>query len=134
MPVTPVVAGAANWAEAETILRVPLSGDSWWSHEERERKRLMIEAARRAGQEMLLDTLTTAVDGDAGATYRDALASGADEALAKVASGAAMSAIHLRALALLAGCGPAHVFMQKYALFEAGRFPLGMRDSRFLIF
>jgi hypothetical protein len=33
---------------------------------------------------------------------------------------------------LLAGCADLRVFMQKYALFAGGRFPLGMRDTAFV--
>ena len=84
---------------------------------------------------MLLETLTSATDGRAESTYACALAAcKGDEGLAKVASGAALTSIHLRALALLAGCGELHVFVQKYALFAAGRFPLGMRGSIFTFF
>jgi len=51
-----------------------------------------------------------------------------------VASGEALMAIHGRALALLAGRGNDHLFVQKYALFVRGRWPLGMRDSNFFLF
>jgi hypothetical protein len=34
----------------------------------------------------------------------------------------------------LAGRGELHVFVQKYALFAAGRFSLGMRGSTFTFF
>jgi hypothetical protein len=35
-------------------------------------------------------------------------------------------ALHAAALARLAGEGPDHLFMRKYALFESGRWPLGV--------
>ncbi len=91
--------------------------------------------AARIGEQMLLETLTAAVEGHAESTYACALeACRGDEALAKVASGAALTALHQRALALLAGCAESHAFVQKYGLFAAGRFPLGMREARFIVF
>ena len=134
-PVTCHAAIAASWREAEAIIRNPRSGTGWWEQEETERKRLMLELQQSIGSSMLLETLTSATDGRAESTYACALAAcKGDEGLAKVASGAALTSIHLRALALLAGCGELHVFVQKYALFAAGRFPLGMRGSIFTFF
>lgn len=130
----PGIAGAADWREAHAIMRAPQSGVPWWDLEDEERRRLMREAGARLGEGMLLDALTEAADDHAQATYARALASSGDEALARAASGAAMTAVHQRALALLAGCGDDHAFVQKYALFESGRFPLGMRESSFIVF
>jgi len=126
---------ATNWREAEAIMRDPQSGAGWWEREEAERKSLMRQMQQRIGPQLLLETLTCAVDGHAESTYASAMKScGGDEALAKVASGAALTSIHLRALALLAGHGEQHVFVQKYALYAMGRFPLGMRQSTFIFF
>jgi hypothetical protein len=57
------------------------------------------------------------------AAERDGLA---DAALVRAASGAATMALHAAALARLAGEGPDHLFMRKCALFESGRWPLGV--------
>jgi hypothetical protein len=51
-----------------------------------------------------------------------------------VASGAALMAIHCRALTLLAGRGNDHLFLQKFALFARGRWPPGMRESNSFLF
>jgi hypothetical protein len=126
---------AGNWHEAEAIMRDPRSGAGWWEREETERKSLMRETGERIGAQLLMEALTAAVDGHAESTYACAMKScGGGEALAKAASGAALTSIHLRALALLAGRGEQHVFVQKYALYEMGRFPLGMRRSTFIFF
>ncbi|HEX7952818.1 MAG TPA: hypothetical protein VF523_07095 [Burkholderiales bacterium] len=126
---------AASWREAEAIMRDPHAGAHWQDREEAERQRLMRKMQQQLAPHVLLDALTSAVEGHAQATYACAMrASAGDEALARVASGAALTSIHLRALALLAGCGELHVFVQKYALFAAGRFPLGMSGSTFIIF
>jgi hypothetical protein len=135
LPGTRNVAIATGWRDAEAIIRDPQSGAGWWEQEEAERKLLMWETQQRIGAQLLLEMLTSAVDGYAESTYACAMKScDGDEALAKVASGAALTSIHLRALALLAGRGELHVFVQKYALFAAGRFPLGMRRSTFTFF
>jgi hypothetical protein len=135
LPVSTPIAVAADWAEAERITRGPQAGAGWWTREEAERRTLMQETTARIGEQLLLQTLTDAVEGYAQATYACAARScGGDETLARVASGAALMAVHCRALALLAGRGEDHLFMQKYALFARGRWPLGMRDSTFTLF
>jgi hypothetical protein len=127
------IALAASWPEAGALIRSAHSAALWWDREEAERKRLMAEVAGGGGMQPLLEALTSAMEGHSQTTYACALESCAgDEALAKAASGAALSAIHQHALALLAGCTDLHVFMQKYALFAGGRFPLGMRDTTFV--
>lgn len=121
---------ARDWREAERLIRNPLTETGWWAREESERRLLMSEAATRIGESLLFETLTAAVEGYAEATYSGALAAGGgDEAAAKVASGAALMTVHCKALALLAGRGENHLFVQKYALFARGRWPLGMRAT-----
>jgi hypothetical protein len=135
LPAVGEVAIAKDWRDAEALIRDPRSAARWWTQEEAERERLMRCTQQRIGSPLVLETLTPAVEGYAESTFAGALkASDGNEALAKVASGAALTAIHLRALALLANCGEGHAFVQKYALFEAGRFPLGMRGPTFIFF
>lgn len=100
-----------GWPEAERLTRDPASGEGWWAQEEDERRRLMREMAGRIGDALLFDSLTAAVEGAAAATFAAAVAAGGDEALARVASGAALMALHNRSLALLANRGPGHLFM-----------------------
>lgn len=130
----PECAVITDWREVERIARDPRSADGWWNHEEAERIRLTRETASRLGEELLLEALTTAVEGHAESTYACALQAGGDDALARVASGAALMALHNRALALLAGLGAEHVFMQKYALFASGRWPLGTQGTTLTLF
>jgi hypothetical protein len=135
LPAAREIAVAKDWRDAEALIRDPLSAAPWWAEEEAERALLMRRTQQRIGSPLVFETLTSAVEGHAESTYAGALkASKGNEALAKVASGAALTAIHLRALALLAGCGEGHAFVQKYALFAAGRFPLGMRGPTFTFF
>jgi hypothetical protein len=128
------IAAIDGWEQAEQVTRDPRSGDGWWEREETERRALMAETAGRIGDALLLETLTSAVEAGAGQTHAGALAAGGSEAMARVASGAALMALNNRALALLAGRGDEHPFVQKYALFAAGRWPLGVRGETFLIF
>jgi hypothetical protein len=126
---------ASGWDAAEGVIRDPASAEVWWSQEEAQRRALLQQVAARMGETNVLDALTGAVEGFAESSFRRALdVSGGDEVRARVASGAALMAIHFRSLALLAGCGADHLFVQKYALFAAGRWPLGMRHSTFIIF
>jgi hypothetical protein len=128
------VAVVGSWGEAEALTRDAASARGWWEAEEDERRRLMRETGLRLGDALLLETLTTAVEAQSARSFEDAVDAGGDEALARVASGAALMAIHNRALALLAGCGQDHLFVQKYALFAAGRWPLGTRGTTFILF
>ena len=130
----PSVAVVETWREAERVIRDPVSGEGWWIREEDERRSLMRATAGRVGEALLLETLGAAVEGQTAATFEHAAGAGGDEALARVASGAALMALHNRTLALLAGCGRDHVFMQKYALFAAGRWPLGRRGTTLAFF
>ncbi len=64
---------------------------------------------------------------------RAAAESASDEALSRVAAGAAAQACHLAALALAAG-KPAHGFVIKHRIFAAGRWPLGRVRERWYLF
>ncbi len=46
----------------------------------------------------------------------------------------ALLAAHQSALARMAGEGPDHRFVRKFALFVGGRWPLGYDSARFAIF
>ena len=132
---TPGLALVHDWREAEQVARDPGWDNSWWLGEEEKRLALTREVAQRVGDTAMLEALSMAVEVCTEPTYAAALAACRDEALARVASGAALMAVHGRALALLAGREDAHPFVQKYALFARGRWPLGLRGPQtFLIF
>ena len=57
-----------------------------------------------------------------------------DPALVRAAAGAASMAAHGRSLARLAGVPDTHVFVRKYALFEGGRWPLGIVSGALHLF
>jgi len=135
IPIRPV----PDWQGAEAITRDPLWDRAWWAREEQERLRLMQVARERVGEDALLERLTAATElasqsihgAAAIAAERDGVA---DAALVRAASGAASMALHGAALARLAGQGAEHLFVRKYALFEAGRWPLGVVAGSFYLF
>jgi hypothetical protein len=137
-PDTPIAA-IADWKRAEAITRSPDWDRTWWVREEDERERLMRVAQEKVGRDALLERLTAATEmasqsihgAAAIAAERDGVA---DAALVRVASGAATMALHGAALARLAGRGPEHLFVRKYALFESGRWPLGVVGGLFYLF
>jgi len=135
---TPIQA-VASWREAEHAARDPSWDTQWWAREDAERERLMQRARERLGPAALLDRLSAATAlatesihaAAAGAAERAGIA---DAALVRAASGAASMALHTAALTRLAGEGSAHLFMRKYALFEAGRWPLAIVSGTFFMF
>jgi hypothetical protein len=137
-PDTPIAA-VADWERAEAITRDPDWDRTWWVREEDERERLMRAAQEKMGRDALLERLTAATEMASqsihGATAIAAARDGvADAALVRAASGAATMALHGAALARLAGQGPGHLFVRKYALFESGRWPLGVVGGSFYLF
>jgi hypothetical protein len=130
---------AASWQEAKAITSDPAWDQRWWREEQAQRQRLMDAARARLGETVLLERLTAATElagqaihgAAAIAADRDGLA---DAALVRAASGAATMALNEAALARLAGEGGDHLFVRKYALFESGRWPLGVVGDAFHLF
>jgi hypothetical protein len=137
-PSTPI-RGVPDWPAALALTRDPGWDRRWWDEEQAERARLMRVAEQRLGRDALLERLSAgtelageAIHGAAAvAAERDGVA---DAALVRAASGAASMALHAATLARLAGQGPDHLFMRKYALFESGRWPLGVTAGSFHLF
>ncbi len=128
VPKLPTLA-VASWQQAAEILRNPEG--AWWEREEAERARL--EQAVRldpADREWL--ALTDTLHG--AAAVAAARSGCADQALIRVAAGAATYAAYQYRLARAAGAGNEHPFMRKYALFSGGRWPLGLYGDRYAVF
>lgn len=125
-PVMPV----AGWREAASIAQRPDWSRVWWQAESDRVQVLHRRGAARVGLAPMRASLADVTEVAAGLHDRAAAAlnrAGIDDrALAKVASGAAAQACHHWALALLAGDGGDPAFAAKYALFAAGRWPLGV--------
>ncbi len=128
----------AGWREAERIARDPGWSRAWWEAEERARAALLDAAHPGAGGPMAALTRVTDAAGPLvmGAAAAAAARAGvADEALLRVAAGAATQACYQAALVLLAGDGDdRHPFAVKFRLFAAGRWPLGPLGGRFFLF
>jgi len=128
-----------SWREAESILRNREWDPAWWQTEDDERARLLSQLTNRVGRTAALQQLSaqTHVDPDLlhdAARIAAARDQCADAALIRCASGAAAMAAHDHALARLAGRGSEHLFMRKYRLFEAGRWPLSVLSQHFYLF
>jgi hypothetical protein len=128
-----------DWHEAERIVRDPDWDSAWWNREQQERDRLQADVEGRLGSAGIIERLTAATDLAADTIHAAAIIAAASaasggEAMVRAASGAAAMALHEFTLAQLAGCGPGHLFMRKYRLFESGRWPLGVLRGAFHLF
>ena len=129
----------ASWEHAERVLRNPRWDQSWWQREESERRRLAqgrYPQPATAGISVLLDIgVGPGQDIIFAATTAAAARAGVrDEALIRVAAGAAGMATRDVMLARSSGLGGGQIFMRKYEVFAGGRWPLGMLGSVFYIF
>jgi hypothetical protein len=133
-PVAPV----AGWRDAATVAQRPDWSRDWWQAEREREQTLHRQGAARFGLEPLLVALTDVTEAAAVLRDRAAAALGRagvdDEALARVAGGAAAQACHQQALALLADGVPGGAFAAKHALFAAGRWPLGIVGGTCFVF
>jgi hypothetical protein len=132
------VSPVANWREAAHVTQRDDWSRAWWQREAAAEAALKQEAAWRYGAETVLEELShvafaaSALSGAASL----AMARGgvADEALARVAAGAAAQACHQAALARAAAAGADHAFAQKFRLYAGGRWPLGIVGGRLFVF
>ena len=122
LPATTPVRIAASWAEAAALCS--RDADEWWRTETAERERLARSVALR-------DETIVAQSAMAMAAAR---AECEDIATAYAASGAATFAVHEARLARAAGASENHPFLRKLALYEAGRWPLGVYGGEFALF
>lgn len=114
---------ASSWGEAAA--HCSRNADEWWR----------IEAAERARLARLVDLPDDAIVSESAALMSAARRAGCDDmATAYAASGAATFAAHDARLARAAGASEHHLFLRKLALFEAGRWPLGVYAGEFALF
>jgi hypothetical protein len=133
------IATAGDWRAAERATRDPKWSTAWWQAEEDARAALMRQLESQLDRRALLAALThvtnEASDVVMGAASVAASRDGvADQALARVAAGAATQAAYQAALAVAARAGTAHPFAIKFCLFAAGRWPLGIVDKALYVF
>lgn len=133
------VAAVEDWRAAAAAAQAPDWSQDWWEAEEQMRRALLDEALSRSDEHDLMVALTH-VSTRAGevahglAAVSAARGGVADQALIKVAAGAAAQAAYQAALVLAAGEDQDHAFAIKFRLFEAGRLPLGIVGNTFNLF
>ena len=132
------VALVTSWREAEDFLKSAEASLDWWNREEDERKALLARAEAQYPKRALWTALTelTTEAGDlvhGKAAVAAARMGGAATASIHVAAGAAAQAIYQLAVARVAG-ETASLFESKFRLFAAGRWPLGIKGSRLVLF
>ncbi|HUK00427.1 MAG TPA: hypothetical protein VLV85_19400 [Stellaceae bacterium] len=132
------LAPVPDWRAAAAAAQSPDWSRVWWEREGKAEAALKAELARRFGAAPMLEELSRVMLAAAALNGAAALALAranvADEALARVAAGAAAQACHQAALAHAAGAGPAHGFAAKFRLFGGGRWPLGVVGDRLFVF
>jgi hypothetical protein len=131
------VAGVKDWRHAQTLAQRPDWSRAWWEAESQAEKILHRQGESRFGENDFLAMLTVVTEESssihAAALVALARAGLKDEGLAKAAAGAASQACHQAALAHLAAAGSSHAFACKFRLFAAGRWPLGIVQTRAII-
>ncbi len=136
---TVIVTRIASWHEAAAFIGMAERDPSWWNREEEERERLWERAAESLSESELLRSVAAMTSGldeqiRSAASVAARAAGVTDSAIVDEASAMALLAAHQNALAELAGEGPGHRFVLKYALWKGGRWPLGYHSARFAIF
>lgn len=139
MPESISILPVASWEHAERLIRSPSWDARWWDIEEAERRRLYDDCIAKLGETTVMARLSVAsgVESEVihGAAAVAAAQKGvADPALIRAAAGAGSMAAYTRLLARLADAAPDHLFVRKYALFEGGRWPLGIVSGALYIF
>jgi hypothetical protein len=132
------LAPASDWQEAAHLTQRQDWSRAWWDAESAAEAALKADAIARFGEAAILEQLSRVMLAAAALNGAAAMALArahvADEALARVAAGAAAQACHQAALARAADAGPGHAFAAKFRLFAGGRWPLGVVGGRLFVF
>jgi hypothetical protein len=127
-----------DWDDARAVVTHPEWDRRWWDAEQLEKQRLYAGAIATRGQSEVLQLLSGTFESSEDVQHAASLAAArsgcADVGLVGSAAGAASEALHLAELARLAGENDTHPFRLKHALFQAGRWPLGILSGRYRIF
>lgn len=133
------IAAVEDWQGAAAAAQAPDWREDWWLAEEQIRKALLDEALASNPEHDLMVALTHVSTRASEVAHGLAAVSAArfgvaDEALIRVAAGAAAQAAYQAALVLATDGEADHPFAVKFRLFEAGRLPLGIVGSTFNLF
>ena len=133
------VAPVADWDAAAVCAVSPGFDSEWWDAEEQARSALTAQALETVDESEFQLALTRVAERAAhlvapAADEAAGLAGVHDEDLVRAAAGAAIQACHQFALVAAAGAGRDHPFQWKFALFEAGRWPIAVTGETFHLF
>ncbi len=111
-----------------------------WEAEEQIRAALTVDAVDDLGEEVA-EVVLTHIAAEAAGPVRSGICEAAalwdvtDQEVINAAAGGGVQACHLAALTLITGrAEDSHPFAAKFALFEAGRWPIGIAGSSFNLF
>jgi hypothetical protein len=133
------VAAVPDWEHAAIAAENPEINSDSWEAEEQLRVHLTSEATVIFGEQELHDALE-AITTTAGPVIFDAAANAAgmwgvsDDALVEACAGAALQACYNAALVIIAEEEETHPCALKFALFEAGHWPIGIAGQSLNIF
>jgi hypothetical protein len=134
MPVEHVI----DWNGTRAVVTDAAWDRRWWNAEQHEKRRLWQEAVAKHGEVDVLRSLSRTLETSEGlwlaASQAAERAGCTDVGLVGAAAAAASEAFHLAELARLAHELEAHSFCLKRALFDAGRWPLGILRGSYRIF
>jgi hypothetical protein len=133
------ISAVSGWEEAAGLAENPEWNTDWWEVEEQLRSGLVTQALEEVDETELTQALQH-ISAQAAGAATDA-ANAAAEAAAfddaefiQAATGAVVAASYTAGLVLAAGVEDDHPLALKFALLEAGRFPLGIAGSTFSLF
>ena len=133
-----------DWRSVEACIKQTDWDADWWQAEEDRRKLLLDQATANVGDMALTRALTDLSDKVSDIVHGAAAVAAsrggvADQGLTRSAAGAATMSAYQAAVEKAADTGAAndnsgHAFAAKFRLFEAGHWPLCVRDGTFYIF
>lgn len=128
-----------DWAAAAECAESPGFNTTWWEAEEMLRASLTAEALEVVDKAEFTLAMTRLGEkasqaATAPAEEAAALAGVSDMDLVRAAMGSVVQACHLRGLADMGGAGSDHPFIHKFALLEAGRWPIAVIGETFHLF
>ena len=133
------VSAVTGWEEAAGLAENPEWNSEWWEAEEQLRSGLVAQAMEEVDESELTQALNHITAQAAGAA-QDAAQAAADaagfddDAFIQATAGAVVAASYTAGLILAAGAEDDHPLALKFALLEAGRFPLGVAGTTFSLF
>jgi hypothetical protein len=133
------IAEVSTWQDAEACIKQTDWDERWWHAEDERRKSLLARAEDALGELELTRALTDLSDKVSDVVHGAAAVAAsrggvADQGLTRSAAGAATMAAYQAAVEATANVANGHPFAAKFRLFEAGHWPLCVRNGTFYVF